>query len=328
MSALDPLARKLINRLQGGFPLVERPFAQAAAALDTDEARFLACLETLIRDGWLSRFGPLYNAERLGGQQILAAMSVPVARFEEVAAQVNALAAVAHNYRREHALNMWFVVAAGLKEEVEAAIQGIERDTGLPVLRFPKLKEFYLGLKLEIDAEGRVTTSSLVESPTAPVFLPEARDLALIAATQGGLPLVAEPYAEVGRRIGLDAKEVMTRFQRLLASGGIRRLGVIPNHYRLGLRANAMSVWDLPDAEIERCGRLVGALDCVSHCYQRPRYPGLWPYNLFAMVHGPDRREVDAKLRQIAARLGDSCRAHEVLMSTAILKKEGLRLVA
>ncbi len=328
MIALDPLARNLINRLQGGFPLVERPFAQAAAALGTDEVRLLACLETLIRDGWLSRFGPLYNAERLGGQQILAAMSVPAARFEQVASQVNALAAVAHNYRRDHALNMWFVVAAGHKEDVEAAVQEIERDTGLAVLRFPKLKEFYLGLKLEIDAEGRVTTSSLVESPTAPVFHPERRDLALIAATQGGLPLVAEPYAEVGHRIGLSAEEVMARLGHLLASGGIRRLGVIPNHYRLGLRANAMSVWDLPDEEIERCGHLVGALDCVSHCYQRPRYPGLWPYNLFAMVHGPDRREVDAKLRQIAARLGDVCRGHEVLMSTAILKKEGLRLAA
>jgi DNA-binding Lrp family transcriptional regulator len=148
--------------------------------------------------------------------------------------------------------------------------------------------------------------------------------LELVRATQAGLPLVPEPYAEVGARIGATATEVMQGLGQMLAEGRIRRIGAVPNHYALGYRANGMSVWDVADAQIGALGPRVGELDCVSHCYRRPRRPG-WPYNLFAMVHGHDRAEVEAKVGRIAALLGDAARAHEVLYSRRILKKTGLR---
>ena len=151
-------------------------------------------------------------------------------------------------------------------------------------------------------------------------------DRAIIAATQAGLPLVPEPYQEVAREVGIPAGEVMDRMRRMQESGVIRRIGAVPNHYRLGFRANGMSVWDVPEERVQEAGRLVGDLDFVSHCYHRPRRPPDWPYNLFAMVHGTTREEVEAKVAEIAELLGGADRGHEVLYSRRILKKTGLRI--
>jgi len=154
----------------------------------------------------------------------------------------------------------------------------------------------------------------------------DAMDRSLVAATEGGLPLVAAPYAELGVRLGISEAEVIDRLRRLLDSGGIRRIGVIPNHYALGIRANGMSVWDVADDAVATIGTAVGALDFVTHCYERPRHLPLWPYNLFAMVHGASRDEVREKVAQIATLIGWSLRRHDVLFSTRILKKTGFRI--
>ena len=151
-------------------------------------------------------------------------------------------------------------------------------------------------------------------------------DRALLQATQGGLPLTPRPYHAVAERLGLDPDDVMARFRRLLAAGVIRRIGAVPNHYRLGVRANGMSVWDVDDLRIGELGPQVGKLPFVTHCYRRPRRSPLWPYNLFAMVHGRTKDEVEAKALQIAQVLGEASRACDVLYSTRILKKTGLRL--
>lgn len=151
-------------------------------------------------------------------------------------------------------------------------------------------------------------------------------DRKIIAATQSGLPLTPRPYHAVAETVGADAATVMDRFAHMLASGAIRRIGVIPNHYALGFRANGMSVWDVDDDRAAELGRRIGALDFVSHAYLRPRHLPVWRYNLFAMVHGRDRGEVAGKVDDIAALLGDACRASDVLYSTRILKKTGLRL--
>jgi siroheme decarboxylase len=153
-------------------------------------------------------------------------------------------------------------------------------------------------------------------------------DRCLVAATQASLPIVARPYLEIARRVGIAEDEVIARLRRLLKAGAIRRIGAIPNHYALGLTANGMSVWDVDDEAVAEIGGRIGALDFVSHCYQRPRHPPLWPYNLFAMVHGRTRQEVTDKVARVAAVIGPAARAHDVLFSTRILKKTGLRLAA
>jgi DNA-binding Lrp family transcriptional regulator len=153
-------------------------------------------------------------------------------------------------------------------------------------------------------------------------------DRLLIRLTQGGLPLVPQPYRDLGNAIGIGEAEVMLRMRRMLDRGVVRRIAAVPNHYALGYRANGMSVWDVPDERADEMGRAVGALPFVTHCYRRPRYLPDWPYNLFAMVHGQTRAEVAEKVAAIEALIGPECRGHEVLYSTRILKKTGLRIAA
>ena len=151
-------------------------------------------------------------------------------------------------------------------------------------------------------------------------------DRGIIKATQAGLPLVAEPYAAVAEAVGLTEAEVIDRMSAMQARGIIRRIAVAPNHYALGMTANGMSVWDVADDRISELGARIGALPYVTHCYQRPRALPDWPYNLFAMLHGESREEVEAKRAEVASILGAACRGHDILYSTRILKKTGLRL--
>lgn len=151
-------------------------------------------------------------------------------------------------------------------------------------------------------------------------------DRRIVAATQAGLPLDPQPYERVAAAVGISPAEVVTRLGRMLETGVVRRIGLVPNHYALGLTENAMTVWDVDDRELLRLGAEVGALDFVTHCYERPRRPPLWPYNLFAMVHGTTAEEVAGKIAAIARLVGPHCRGRDVLVSTRILKKTGLRL--
>ncbi len=154
----------------------------------------------------------------------------------------------------------------------------------------------------------------------------QPQDRALITACQAGLPFVPAPYAAIADELGMSETEVMDRLSSLTAQGIIRRIGIAPNHYKLGMTANGMSVWDVEDAAAEEIGPLVGAMEEVTHCYLRPRALPDWPYNLFAMIHGASREEVEAKRVIIAELLGDACRGSDILYSTEILKKTGLRL--
>lgn len=158
------------------------------------------------------------------------------------------------------------------------------------------------------------------------IYQPDAVDLSIIRETQAGLPLVERPYHMLAERLGIDADELMQRMTHMLQCGVIRRIGVVPNHYKLGYTANGMSVWDVPNDKVKLLGNKIGQLDFVSHCYHRPRHRPMWPYNLFAMVHGKTRDEVHDKVQQIADLLGNDMRDHKVLFSSAILKKTGLRI--
>ena len=146
----DSMDRRIINALQDGLPVRERPFATLAADLGITEQEIVDRVAALLADGYLSRFGPLYNAERLGGALSLCALSAPLETFDETAALVNAHPEVAHNYERDHVLNMWFVLATGRTERISEVVEEIESETGCAVYQFPKLEEFFIGLKLEV----------------------------------------------------------------------------------------------------------------------------------------------------------------------------------
>jgi DNA-binding Lrp family transcriptional regulator len=325
---MNDLSRQFINRYQGNFPLLEDPYTPVATELGINRDELIALVRDMLDDGLLSRFGPLYDASSMGGSITLAALSVPLENYDEVSGVVNDMPEVAHNYQREHNLNMWFVIATETPELQQKALDHIELKTGLRVYNFPKLQTFYLGLWLHLDEDGGVSTIPVAGPLKQGGMIIDELDRRIVQCTQAGLPLQAAPYAEIAKASDCDTQTVIQRMQRMLDRGVIRRIGAVPNHYRLGLHANGMSVWDVNDDRLLELGARVGRLEFVSHCYQRPRHLPLWPYNLFAMIHGHDRDEVMQKQQQVAELLGSSCRQHDVLFSTRILKKTGLRLVA
>ena len=150
-------------------------------------------------------------------------------------------------------------------------------------------------------------------------------DLAIMRATQAGLPLTPQPYHRIAEQLGLTAEVVMTRMAAMQKQGIIRRIGAVPNHYKLGYRFNGMTVWNVTDRIIDELGQKVGQLEFVSHCYHRPRHLPEWPFNLFAMVHGKTQADVDKQIQQIADLLGAANLGCDVLYSTNILKKTGFR---
>ena len=163
---------------------------------------------------------------------------------------------------------------------------------------------------------------STIPKPHIPVVLDE-RDRALIAEIQTGLPLTPCPYAEIGQRVGLSETEVIDRLKRLLQVGAIKRLGVVVRHHEIGYRANAMTVWDIPDENVSELGECMGQFEFVTLCYRRPRRLPDWPYNLFTMVHGRDREEVLSNINQMAERCGLASIQYEVLFSKRRFKQRG-----
>lgn len=323
---MDEQQRRFLNRYQGNFPLTEFPFAQTGSELGIDSDELIALIQGMLDEGLLSRFGPLYDASSMGGSLTLAALSVPEERYQDVTDKVNALPEVAHNYQREHQLNMWFVLATETPELLQQALERIEQEVNLPVYNFPKLQTFYLGLWLQVDENGGVSTVPVPGPVKQGGMIIDELDRRIVRATQAGLPLLTAPYSEIAYACDCDTQTVIERMQRMQERGVIRRIGAVPNHFRLGLKANGMSVWDVDDEHLLEMGFRVGRLDFVSHAYERPRHPPLWPYNLFAMIHGHDRDEVTQKLEQVALLLGSRSRQYDVLFSTRILKKTGLRL--
>lgn len=342
---LDATDRAIVNAFQGGFPIAREPFEPAAAALrergiDLTADELLDRVRRLDEAGVFSRFGPLINADEIGGATTLVAMRVPEDRYEAVAEQVNAHVEVAHNYERDHELNMWFVVSVVDAERIEDVLSEIERETGLETYDMPKLREFRLEAIFPI--EGPLAEESVdlsldgwedelaewdEEQTDQDALTADERDL--LVAIQGGFPLSATPYADVAAEVGASVEWTLRTVARFLAEGKIRRIGVVPNHYALGYTENGMTVWDVPDDAIEEVGMALASLPFVTHCYERPRHEDVWSYNLFAMVHGRTEAETDERIRQARDTVFDLCGPvdHETLYSTRILKKTGIRLV-
>ena len=337
---LDRLDRAVLNAFQGGFPVCERPFGPASAALrergvDVTARELLERVRRLDEEGVLTRFGALVNAEAIGGTATLVAMHAPPDRFDEVAERVNAHREVAHNYEREHPhLNVWFVVSVAEQGDVERVLADIEAETGQETYDLPKEREFRVEAKFLLDgpvADGDVDLSHLgpdVTPEDRTTLTPAERDLVL--EIQGGLPVTATPYADVAAAIGQDVEWVVRTVKRFDREGKVRRVGVIPNHYALGYTENGMTVWDVPDDLVAEVGPAVASLDFVTHCYQRPRHEGVWPYNFFAMTHGRSEAESRERIERVRERMSEFWWVEDddwdTLFSTRILKKTGIRM--
>ena len=307
-TALSDLEFHLLNDWQRDLPLVEKPFAAIADKLGTTEAEVIAGLGELMARGQVSRIGAVFRPHVLGWST-LAAVSVPESRIEAVAQSIDAYPEVNHNYEREHAYNLWFVVTAPTHERVAEVLAGIHRQSGCKPLDLPMLADYHIDLGFDLSSEAeksRPHLSSAGRPETAENLRRqlEPSDYALATALEGGLALVQRPYAELAAKAGMSETEARQRLQRLVELGVIRRLGVVVRHRELGYTANAMVVWDVPDEKVEEVGRLLGAQSSVTLCYRRPRVLPEWRYNLFSMVHGRNRQAVLAEIERLRAELG------------------------
>lgn len=320
------LGFRLLNEFQRNFPLVSRPFLAIAERLGTDEATVIATLRGLQMRGLVSRVGAVFAPRRIGAST-LAALALPPHDLERIAQLVSAHGEINHNYQRDHRYNLWFVATASSKTELQAVLDEIEAETGYGVMSLPLLEEFHIDLGFDLaGGEKPASVERRIYSESAcalPLF--EQR---LVAALQPGLELVPRPFAEVAAKAELSEDMALAMLQDMLDSGIVKRFGVVVRHHELGYTANAMCVWDVPDAQARAIGAKLAAEPAVTLCYRRERATPDWPYNLFCMIHGRARDEVEREIAAIRARHGLSAYPHAVLFSTRRFKQCGARYLA
>lgn len=313
---------RLLNEFQRDFPLCPAPFAELASRLGVAEKAVLGGLEKLRREGKVSRVGAVFAPKRIGAST-LAAMAVPPERLAAVADAVNRFPEVNHNYEREHRYNLWFVVTAASEGRLQAVLAAIEQSAGLPLLALPLLEEFHIDLGFRLDAgrEKRVVEAR----PVVPAPPMDEAGRRLVAVLQEGLPLFIRPFQVIAERVGSSEGEVLARIGRWLEEGAIKRFGIVVRHHELGYTSNAMVVHDIPDDRVGDVGRALALEPAVTLCYRRPRVLPEWPYNLFCMIHGRERADVEAAIAGLRAHHGLGGDAHEVLFSRTRFKQNGAR---
>ncbi len=318
----DALEFRLLNEFQRDFPLCPAPFAELAERLGVGEKAVLSGLEKLRREGKISRVGAVFAPKRIGAST-LAAMAVPPEQLAAVAAAVNRFPEVNHNYEREHRYNLWFVVTAGSEGRLQATLGAIEKAAGYALLSLPLLEEFHIDLGFPLHGEGvKEKAVARILPPPSPIGDGERR---LVAVLQEGLPLFPRPFALIAERVGASESDVLTRIGNWIDEGAIKRFGVVVRHHELGYTANAMLVHDVPDERVSELGRSLAEEPAVTLCYRRPRQAPHWPYNLFCMIHGRERAEVEDVIADLRQRHGlDDC-AHDVLFSLTRFKQKGAR---
>ena len=328
-AAQEAFRLALLNPWQHHFPLEREPFARIAAELGCSTEAVLAGYRRLVADGSLSRIGAVFAAGA-GGASVLAAMAVPTERLQAVADRVSAHPGVNHNYEREHRHNLWFVMTGADAAEVESSIVDLEAATGCATLRLPMLRPYRIDLGFDLRSGERAPTSS---TPTAPFRSPAHRstrrgaavtaaDLPLAALAEQGLPIVAQPYDDWASQLGRSAEDILATLSTWCAAGTLRRFGTVVRHHELGWSCNAMTVFNVPDDQVDACGAALAAAPGVTLAYRRARADG-WPYNLYCMVHGRDRLGVLQHLADGIALAGLADRPRNVLFSSRRFKQTG-----
>lgn len=309
---------QLLNRWQHGFPLVPAPFAQIAAEAGRSESDVLRAYRDAERDGALSRIGGVWGPGA-GGAALLVAVAAPAPTLEAVARRIDVMPGVNHSYEREHHYNLWFVITGRDAEGLHGQLDALERDTGLRCLRLPMQRVYRIDLGFDLlrsdTPADRVLSARSVPRVTA-------ADAPLAALVEGGLPLVQRPYASWAATLDRSEADVRRVLAAWLDAGTLRRFGVVVRHHELGFDRNAMTVFDVPDDQVDACGAALAAQAGVTLCYRRARADG-WPYNLYCMIHGRERAAVQQLIEAARQSAGLASYPHEVLFSGRRFRQEG-----
>lgn len=325
--ALTPFEFRLLNDFQRDFPIAPRPFAAIGDRIDASETMVIDTLRQLQHKGLASRIGAVFRPNAIG-VSTLAALAVPPERLEQVARHVSSRPEVNHNYEREHRYNLWFVATAASPVALDNALSDIEQSAACGrLLVLPMLADYHIDLGFDLSAQGIrygvAPASTRGDTRRQPVSLTSTEQV-LLTALQGGLPLVPAPFAN----LGVPEKNAIATVARWLDEGVIKRFGVVVRHHELGYTANAMSVWDVPDELADAVGRQIAATGRVTLCYRRPRRLPDWPYNLFCMIHGKDRADVESRIAALSEAYGLGVYPHAVLFSRRRFKQRGAHYAA
>jgi len=318
---MDARDRQLLDLLQESVPLVPRPFAALGRELELTEDEVLSRTRRLKEAGIIRQIGPIFSSRRLGYQSTLVAFHVGPERLEQVAALISAHPGVSHNYSRNHFYNLWFTLTLPPHQSVEDEIARLAEEGGIDdYLNLPSLRLFKLGVHFDMsDKRTRPKRETSIREAEPLASLTDfERDT--VRVLQGHMPLVSRPFEDAATKLGVTTEELLSVTRDLDQRGVLRRFSAVLKHRNAGFTANGMACWVVPEGRIAEAGAAAATFSSVSHCYQRPAYPPRWPYNLFTMVHGRTRDQVEDIVERIHQEIGPV--EHTILYSQREFKKE------
>ncbi len=320
---LQEADKRLLNLMQGSFPIAPRPYEHVAGLAGIDEQEAMERVQWLLAKRIIRQVTPIFDTRALGYSSMLVAAKVDPEQPHRAAKVINAHPGVSHNYLRDHDFNLWFTIATEPDSPLglEGTLEVLAAQAGATSVRqLPTLKLF----KIRMDLEMQGDTDALAAAAEAsdPVELErqpyDELDIAVIRALQGDMPVLPEPYAPAAAELGMSQERLLAHLEGMRERGLLRRVAAILYHRRAGFSANGMGVWKVPEERVLEVGRQMAAVRGISHCYQRPTYAD-WPYSLFTMAHGRSKQECDAVLDRVGELTGVSERA--TLYSSTEFKK-------
>jgi DNA-binding Lrp family transcriptional regulator len=308
---LEDLDRELLNAVQWDFPLVAEPFAELAARLGTTEPDVRARVQRVKDAGVLRQLSAIFDTRALGYSSALVAAKVDPDRVDEAAAVISQHPGVSHNYKRNHAYNLWYTIAVPPGASLGDHVDVLHRESGSLVTRqLPTLTLYKIGVKLDMTGATAADARSEVLPHERPERRPDMQapelselEVRAIGVVQEDLPLLARPFDAQGERLGVSGEQVLDLLRSFKERKLMRRFAAVMNHRTAGFKANAMGVWAVPEDRLAELGPTMAGFAAVSHCYRRPTYDD-WPYSVFTMVHGRSARDCEATIEAIRAETG------------------------
>ncbi len=305
---LDELDKKLLNLMQGSFPLAPRPYEHVAGLAEVSEDEVMRRVQRLLDERIIRQVTPIFDTRVLGYKSMLVAAKVDAENPHRAAKIINSHPGVSHNYLRNHDFNMWFTLATepDSKLGMDGTLDLLAELTGAESVRqLPTLKLFKIRMDLEMEKGTRdLAAAGIAQDPMEPDPI-ELSDLdhAVIRSLQGDMAVASEPYAPAAAEIGISQDELLAHLESMRERKALRRVAAILFHRRAGFSANGMGVWNVPEERIMEVAPLMASFRGISHCYQRPTYED-WHYSVFTMAHGRSKEECDAILDSIAEESG------------------------
>jgi DNA-binding Lrp family transcriptional regulator len=317
------MIEELLYKLQNSFPLTKYPFKELAKELESSEEEIIDAIKKLKKDGIIRQTSAIFDTKKLGYHSSLVAFKVDKDKIEEAAKIINLHPGVSHNYERTHDFNLWFTIAVPPESKLglQGTISYLKRAVNAKeAIVLPTIKMFKIAVKL--DTTGKQSKKEKISKKEYKPLKMGPKHYALIREIQNDIPIEKEPFKKSIEKLNLEYEEFFSLIHELKEAGIMRRFATILNHRKAGFKANAMSVWDVPEENAEEIGKKLAEFRAVSHCYLRPKYPS-WPYNLFAMVHSTSKEACDNLIDEMAKEVGIT--TYSKLYSTKEFKKQRIK---